>query len=227
MSILNWIFIGLLVIDAGLVAISLIKKIALMEKICCALFFPLALVHPPVLLLNFLPDSYHTFLITSIALALIAAAFIFSAVSSKKVLRGIAYTLYFAGTALWCELFRTIFYMQRIPQWSVIVIIAVCVLIIAAVQILSGRKTLRMYFFTSLLAAIAELLAVLALLHMILEDSSRGIMLFCGAILNLALVIFGMIDGFKLHIKKGMPIRMLALTASQFLTAFSSILLFR
>lgn len=226
MTLINWILTGLLIIDTGFIVLALIKKWNLLEKICCALFFPLSVAHPPYLLLQYTPDSYHTFFLSVLALLLTTIALLIFIFATNKTVKGIGYFVLLVGFLAWGEHFRTIFYIYNMPQWLTILIISVNVIILIAVQIITGRKKVHGYLSTTLFIAGAELLNVFAVINLIYEQSISTILLFAGTFLNLLLVIFDLLDIKKFNIKHGMLVRTISLTASQFLIAFSCLLVF-
>lgn len=223
MTLLNWIFIGLLVIDTALIVISIIKKIDLMQKICCALFFPIALVHIPLLLVDYLPDSFHSILFSILALSAIAVSFCLYIFFANKIAALIIFSL---GNALWCELFRTIFYIYRMPSWAIIFILCFYIAIIIACHIITGHKRTPEYLIVTITLFFASMLNFIGLFNLICVPCAKSILLFAGSFLNVLIIIFHFIDEAKLKIKHGMQLRMLLLTASQFLIAYSNVLLF-
>ncbi|MBR1640142.1 MAG: hypothetical protein IJ688_12215 [Treponema sp.] len=226
MTIINWIFIGLSAVDIGLLVISLIKKNELLEKISSALLFPLALIHPPLLLQEFLPDSYHIIFFSIFALSLLTLSIGLIVFFKSFRIKAIAYFLYFSGIAAWCELFRTFFYIYRLPQWALTLIIIIYALILILVLAFSGRKKIYEYICKILFLGISEVLNVLALTSLIYEHSGKSILLFAGSLCNLLTVIFNFFDESKFHLKHGMLIRAAALSASQFMIAFAPLLMF-
>jgi len=226
MTIINWIFIGLLAVDAGFIVFSLIKKYELIEKICSALLPPIVLIHPPFLLQNSLPDSYHTIQVTIIALSLVSLSFCIFVFSKDRRLTSTAYFLFFLCLLTWCQLFRTIFYVYRLPQWSIIILSIIYLLILVAAHLFSGKKRLAGYVYITLFMAVSELLNALSLISMIYRHNIASIIFFIGSLFTMLLLIFNFFDIKRLHLKHGMLIRAIALTASQFMIAVSCIMMF-
>ncbi|MCR4579878.1 MAG: hypothetical protein K5681_05970 [Treponema sp.] len=226
MTILNWIFIGLLVVDIGLLVFSLIKKFELMEKICCALLPALVFIHPPFLLQNALPDSYHTIVFTIVALSIIAISFCIFVFSTNKNITSAAYLLFFIGLLTWCRLFQTIFYIYRLPQWAIILLVILYLLILLAAHIFSEKKSLAGYIYITLFMAVSELLNAFAFISMIYRHNAASILFFIGSFFTMLLLIFNFFDIKRLHLKHGMLIRAIALTASQLMIAVSCIIMF-
>ena len=223
MTLLNWIFIGLLVIDTALIVVSIIKKIDLMQKICSALFFPIALVHIPLLLVDYLPDSFHSILFSILALSAIAVSFCLYIFFANKIAALIIFSL---GNALWCELFRTIFYIYRMPSWAIIFILCFYIAIIIACHIITGHKSTSEYLIITITLFFASMLNFIGLFNLICVPCAKSILLFAGSFLNLLLVILNFIDEKKFNIKQGMLIRTIALSASQFLISLCNLMLF-
>jgi hypothetical protein len=221
MTVLNWIFIGLLVVDITLIIISIIKNISLMEKICYAAFFPISVVHFPLLLTNYMPDSFHTIISSIIALSFITVAYCcYIFFSFKKP----AYFLLGVGILFWCELFRTVFYIYRMPNWAITMIVIIYILLLIATQIFSERKKLSEHLIATLISATSALLSFITLFTLICAPSAKTILLFIGSFINLVIVLLNYINLQKLSIKKGMLIRTIALTASHCLISAACLL---
>ena len=226
MTLFNWILTGFLIADAGLIILSMIKNLALLKKISCAIFMPLASPHIPLMLALALPDSYHTLVITSAALALISISLALSVIFEHKIAGILAQFFFLAGICLWCRIFKYVFYVYRLPQWAVVSIIILCVIIAVMPLVFLGRMQAHNYVFLILLTASSLLLAVFAFVLLIFERNTRAVILFSASIVNLAAVIFSAVPESKITIKEKTPIRIAAVTASQILIAISAMLVF-
>ena len=226
MTLFNWIFAGLAAINFGLLILSMIKKNKVMEKICTILFFPLTLVHPPYMLLSSLPDSKHTIIYTILSLSLITASFALLALSQNKKMTYIAYIPFFAGLLIWEEYYSKVFYIYRPEQWIMLLLYIGYLLILIAALFFSGKKSIKETIFQGIFIFLLEVLNLMSFIYLIYSPDRRSLLLFTGSFLNLLIIIFHFIDEAKFKIKHGMQLRMLLLTASQFLIAYSNVLLF-
>ena len=84
MTIANWILLGAIIIAAGLLIFSYIKKNKLLKKIFEGLIIPLFGALNVLLLRNYLPDSLHLIKITITALTLISISTIFISFENRK-----------------------------------------------------------------------------------------------------------------------------------------------
>ena len=223
MNLINWIFIGLLLVDLLLIVISLIKKINLMQKICSALFLPFTLMHVPLLLGEYLPDSFRVIFFSILALTFISISFCIYVFWGNNFIPLILFSI---GNACWCELFRSVFYIYRMPLWAITIIIALYIALAITSLIITGQKKKSEYFIIILSMSFASMLNFFGVFNLFCNPCAKSAILFSGSFLNLLFLVLSLIDSKKFKIKNGMLIRTIALSASQFLISLSNLMLF-
>ena len=145
MTIANWILLGALVVTAGLLIFSYIKKNILVKKITESLIIPLFGAINVLILWNYLPDSLHLIKITIAALSLVTISTIFISCEQKKPLRISGRILVLAAAAIWISLYRTIFFIHKVPLWLSIIMIALYLAGLIISIILSGKQEFLFY----------------------------------------------------------------------------------
>ena len=225
MTIADWILLGLIIVSALLLIISYIKKINLLQKICECLIIPLFGALNVLLLRNYLPDSLHLIKITITALSLITISTIFISFESKKTLRILGRFFVLAGILCWISLYRTVFFLHKVPLWLIIIMAVIYLACVITAIILSGKQQSAYYVLFILSFAISAYLNFSSLIFLCFEFAGSSIMLFAGTTLFLALNSFHFINQAKLKIKHAGVIRYSLLVASQILIACSNIIL--
>lgn len=227
MTIANWILLGALVVTAGLLIFSYIKKNILVKKITESLIIPLFGAINVLILWNYLPDSLHLIKVTITALSLITVSTVFIACEEKKPLRIAGRILVLAGTAAWISLYRTIFFIHKVPLWLSIIMIALYLAGLIISIILSGKQELVFYGLFTLSFTLSAYLNFCSLIFLCFETGWSSILLFAGTSLFIALTSFHFINQARLKIKHAGVIRYCLLIASQILIACSNILMIR
>lgn len=227
MTIANWILLGALVVTAGLLIFSYIKKNILVKKITESLIIPLFGAINVLILWNYLPDSLHLIKITIAALSLVTISTIFISCEQKKPLRISGRILVLAAAAIWISLYRTIFFIHKVPLWLYIIMIALYLAGLIISIILSGKQEFLFYALFSLSFSLSAYLNFTSLIFLCFETGWSSILLFAGTSLFIALTSFHFVNQAKLKIKHAGVIRYCLLVASQILIACSNILMIR
>ena len=225
MTIADWILLGLIIVAAALLIISYIKKITLLQKICECMIIPLFGTLNVLILRNYLPDSLHLVKITILTLSLITISTIFISFESKKTLRVLGRILVLAGTVCWISLYRTIFFIHKVPLWLTILMAAIYLAGMLTAIILSGKQEILFYVLFALSFTLTAYLNFCSLIFLCYETAGSTIMLFAGTTLFIALNAFHFINQAKLNFKHAGKIRYNLLLASQILIACSNILM--
>lgn len=227
MTIANWIILGLLIISAILLITSYIKKISLLQKISENLIIPLFGSLIVLLLRNYLPDSLHLIKITISALSFITISTIFISFEKNKILRISGRILVLSGIICWSFLYKSIFFIHKVPLWLSILMITIYLAGMISAIILSGKQEVQFYILFALSFALAAYLHFCSLIFLCYETAGNSIMLFLGTSIFIALTAFHFINQAKLKIKHAGVIRYCLLVASQILIACSNILMIR
>ena len=227
MTITNWILTGALAVTLGLLIITFILKKTLPRKICECLIIPLFGALNILLLRDYLPDSLHLIKITIFALSLVTLSTIFISLEKIKALRVSGRILVLAGTFCWATLYRTIFFIHKVPLWLTILMSALYLAGMLCAIILSGKQKPLFYILFALSFTLSSYLHFCTLIFLCYERRVSSILLFAGASLFLALNAFHFINQARLKFKHAGVIRYSFLVASQILIACSNILMIR
>ncbi len=225
MTIADWILLGSIIITAGLLIYSYIKKVKLLQKISECLIIPLFAVLVILLLREYLPDSLHLIKVTTIALSLVTVSTIFISFESKKLLRVSGRILVLSSLLCWISLYKSIFYIHNVPAWLIILMSLIYIAALVTAIILSGKQPFLFYILFAIGFALSAYLHFCSLLFLCYERRASAIMLFAGASIFLILNAFHFINQAKLKFKHAGVIRYSLLIASQVLIACSNILM--
>ena len=227
MTITNWILTGALAVTLGLLIITFILKKTLPRKICECLIIPLFGALNILLLRDYLPDSLHLIKITIFALSLVTLSTIFISLEKIKALRVSGRILVLAGTFCWATLYRTIFFIHKVPLWLTILMSALYLAGMLCAIILSGKQKPLFYILFALSFTLSSYLHFCTLIFLCYERRVSSILLFAGASLFLALNAFHFINQARLKFKHAGVIRYSLMLASQLLIACSNVLMIR
>ena len=227
MTITNWILLGsLAVILITLVTSHILKKVIL-QKICECLMIPIFGVFNILLLRDYLPDSLHLIKITITALSLATISTIFLSLEKIKLLRIFGRILILANVFCWITLYRTVFFIHKVPLWLTILMTGIYLAGTIAAIILSGKQEIKFYLLFACSFALSSYLHFCSLIFLCYETSGNSIMLFAGTTLFEALTAFHFINQARLKFKHAGVIRYCLLIASQILIACSNILMIK
>ena len=227
MTIASWILLGLLTINLILLVISHILKKTLMQKITECLMIPVFGAFTVLLLRNFLPDSRHLMKVTIIALSLSTISTIFLSLEKIKLLRIFGRILILANAFCWITLYRTVFFIHKVPLWLTILMSGIYLAGTIAAIILSGKQEIKFYILFAFSFALSAYLHFCSLIFLCYETSTSSILLFTGTSLFAGLTAFHFINQAKLNFKHAGVIRYSLMLASQVLIACSNVLMIR
>ena len=227
MTIANWILLALIIIAAGLLIFAYIKKIIIIQKICACCIIPLFGILNILLLSHSLPDSRHIMKLTISALSLVTISTIFITFEKIKSLRVLGRIIVLTSILCWISLYRTIFYIHKVPFWLTILM---CIIYLAALIIsiiLAGKQEIVFYGLYALSFLISAYLHFCSLIFLCFEHTGSSFMLFAGTTIFMGLTGFHFINQAKLKYKHAGAIRYSLLVASQILIACSNLLMCR
>lgn len=225
MTIAIWILLGVFVLTLGLLITAHIIKKTVLQKICECLIIPIFGVIATLLLTDYLPDSLHLIKITITALSLATVSTIFLAFEKIKILRIFGRILILANVFCWISLYRTVFFIHKVPLWLIILMSVIYLAGTIIAIILSGKQEIRFYILFALSFALSAYLHFCSLMFLCYEASSHGAMLFAGTTFFAGLTAFHFINQAKLKIQHAGVIRYSLLVVSQILIACSNILM--
>lgn len=227
MTIANWILLGAIIVAEGLLIFAYIKKISILQKICECILIPLAGTLDILILKNYLPDSLHLMKVTITALSLTTISTIFLACENVKILRILGRILILSSVICWISLYRTVFFIHKVPLWLTILMTVVYAAGTILAIILSGKQEIKFYVLFALSFALSAYLHFCSLIFLCFEATGHAAMLFSGTTLFAILTAFHFINQAKLNYKHAGKIRYNLLLASQILIACSNILMCR
>jgi len=227
MTIATWILLSALAIILILLVISHILKKTLMQKITECLMIPVFGAFTVLLLRNYIPDSLHLIKVTIIALSLATISTIFLSLEKIKLLRIFGRILILANVFCWITLYRTVFFIHKVPLWLTILMSCIYLAGTISAIILSGKQEIRFYILFALSFALSAYLHFCSLIFLCFETRGNSILLFAGTTLFAGLTAFHFINQAKLNFKHAGVIRYSLLLASQVLIACSNVLMIR
>ena len=225
MTIADWILLSLIIIAAGLLIFAYIKKNIILQKICACLIIPLFAILNILILRQYLPDSLHIMKLTIIALSLVTISTIFITFEKIKSLRILGRIIVIANILCWITLYRTIFFIHKVPFWLTILMTGLYLAGMLISIILAGKQEIVFYGLFALSFAISAYLNFCSLIFLCFETAGSSIMLFAGTTIFMGLTGFHFINQAKLKYKHAGAIRFSLLVASQILIACSNILM--
>ena len=227
MTIANWILLGAVIITFGLLIVSHILQKKILFKVCSCIIIPIFGALNTLLLRKYLPDSLHLLKISITALSLITISTLFIAFEDKKFLRVSGRFFVIAGIVCWITLYRSIFFIHKVPLWLIILVTAFYIASNISTLIAAGKQEPLACVLFIASFAISSYLHFCTLIFLCYERTLSSIMLFAGASLFLLLNAFHYINQDKKKNEHAGVIRFSLLLASQFLIACSNILMIR
>ncbi len=227
MTIANWIILGLIIVNTGLLGFSYIKKISLLKKISESLMIPLFAILNILLLKQDLPDSRHLMKVTITALSLVTISTIFLSFENLKILQILGRILVVSSLFCWISLYRTVFYIYKVPLWLTILMTAIYIAGAITAIVLSGKQEIRFYILFTISFALTSYLHFCSLIFLCFGTAGHSIMLFSGTSIFTGLTAFHFINQARLKNKYAGVIRYALLVVSQVLLAYSNVLMCR
>ena len=227
MTIATWILLSALAIILILLVISHILKKTLMQKITECLMIPVFGAFTVLLLRNYIPDSLHLIKVTIIALSLATISTIFLSLEKIKLLRIFGRILILANVFCWITLYRTVFFIHKVPLWLTILMSCIYLAGTISAIILSGKQEIKFYILFAFSFALSAYLHFCSLIFLCFEARGNSILLFAGTTLFAGLTAFHFINQAKFNFKHAGVIRYSLLLASQVLIACSNVLMIR
>ena len=227
MTIVDWILLSIIIISAGLLIFSYIKKNRLLQKICECLIIPVFATLNILLLKDSLPDSLHLIKVTIIAFSMVTISTIFLSFEGQRILKIIGRILVISSVICWISLYRTIFYIHKVPLWLILLMTTIYLAGIITAIILSGKQEIIFYGLFAAAFALSAYLHFCSLIFLCYEETGSSIMLFSGTSIFICLTAFHFINQAKLKFKHAGVIRYSLLVISQILLACSNLLMIR
>lgn len=227
MSTICWILCGLIFISLLIYFIFLfVKKVEILQYISS--IFPILLTGILNLLFLYsnIPDSYHIIKISAIAFTLASITQILSSFVDNrkgKIAEGI---LFISSLFIWIELYKSVFYIFRVPNW--INIIAGCtylVIILLLLLIFIKKQTFLFYLFAVLSLVLVSFLHYCAFVSLCYQPANFSIVKFIGITILMGYIVFGLLNNSIINLKLKNMISFLSLFISFTLIALSNLMI--
>lgn len=227
MNIAILILAGLTALTLILYTIFYIKKTDLLKTITSILVFPLSGVLAILLLTYSLPDSFQIIFYTGAAYLFSTIAIICSLKEDKILLKTLSLVSYLLTSIIWIQLFRTVFYIYRIPSLLIILSIIFYLAIITVFFIISGKQKMQYHAISFISIAIAAALHFISFIYIFYSHSISRLILFSGTSINLAFTLYYLISKVKNNLKHKQLIYFILLFTSLTLISYSNIILLK
>ena len=190
MNIYTWIFTGLLVVDLVLYIVGLIQRIKGLEKTARGLLIPFIAGVVISILANYLPDAHHIIFIASFAYAS-ATLFMLSTLKDKnRFFKFAEHFLFLITQTIWFLLIVSVYRIYKIPDLFFILSGAVFIAGFIVICIFIKKQTPVKYAAAITQYLFTAVFGTTALISLVYEKRVFGILIFCGALVNICHVIF-------------------------------------
>lgn len=202
MTLINWIFLGSIILFTGIYVFSSIINIKNLRRISSCFPLPLAGILNIQLLMNKLPDSKHIIYLTIGSIFFIILSHFFYLFKEKNWSRKLCKLSFFMLTTCWIQLYKSVLYIIDIPLWFIILFSSIYMVLLLAVLIFSSRKNFSSYLSCSCLFLADALLNFFSLVYLFFIPEIQSVLLFTGAFLSIITVAFYIIfDDKKIKFK--------------------------
>ena len=189
MNIYTWIFTGLLAVALVLYIVGLVQRIIPLENTARSLFVPFAAGIIISLLINYLPDSHHIIFISSIAFGAATLCMI-STLKKNKFCKFSEHFLFLLTESFWIWLICSVY---RIFKVSKIIYILAGIVFLAGFIVISifiKKQSFVKYAAALIQYSFAGVFCTTALISLIYEKRTFGILIFLGSLFSVCHVIF-------------------------------------
>lgn len=180
MNLTFWISLGLFVIATVLYFIFYKLNLITAKKVFAFLLCPLLGTVSISSLCNFIPDSNHVIFITLISFLCCSASVILFFYDDDIKFRIIGRTAFLLSVFDWFILFKSTFYMYKVPALLLIICLLVYAGIFVFTCILLGKQKLSRYFWTFISILICSMLHFCSVVTLIAGHTLYSIVLFVG-----------------------------------------------
>lgn len=225
MFILSWIFLGLSVVSLLLYTISLLKNIDTLQKISSIMMITFFGILNIVLLANKLPDTFNTLITTIITYAILITTIALGAFLKTKYINNIKYSLFLITTLIWVSLYNSVFYIFRVSNLLIILMITIYISLFIFTCIKIGKQKSHFYFYSLIELFSCYILNFCSIISLLYGRTLNSLVLFLGTSTNIALVLI-YIFNIKKSYKHERMIKYLSLLAAQLLISYSNVILF-
>lgn len=227
MSITLWILYSFVAVFSILYIVGFCKKINLLTALSSVPLLPLIGTANVLLLIDLLPDSFHTILLTIITYSLIFLSLTSAIFEKRKIFTHISIIFYILTILSWCSYYISAFYIYRVQTFVTVIFAIVYGTISIATCFFSGHQKLFTYLTVTLIICLTGVLNLFGFIFLYNTKTTSAILLYAGATINTALVIFYYLDKVRFNFKLGKPIKLLLLLAFQALISYSNFIILK
>lgn len=225
MTITLWILSGSLFITVVLYTIGLIKNIPLMQKISSGFIIPMIEAVTLIMLARYLPDSFHILLVTVIALFLTSTAEILFLFNNISILQTLSKILFLLSQICWMDIYKSTFFINRIPTWLSSISLVFYLLIICGVCFITGKQKLSIIVTHIISMIIIFTVNYCTFITLCFESSLYSLLQFAGTLSACALVIYYIFNHTRFDFKYKNFVLLILLIISQGLLSAGNILM--
>jgi hypothetical protein len=190
MNTYTWIFTGLLVVDVILYIFGLIQRHRPLEKTARGLCIPFIAGIILSILYEFLPDSHHIILISSLAFSA-ASLFMVSTLNDKnRFVKFIEHFLFLLIEAFWFLLIASVYRIYKVPAIFFILAGIVFIAGFVVVCIFIKKQPVAKYLAAIIQYGASAIFCSTTLVSLIYEKRVFAILFFVGSLVTVCHVIF-------------------------------------
>ena len=190
MNTYTWIFTGLLVVDVILYIFGLIQRLRPLEKTARGLCIPFIAGIILSILYEFLPDSHHIILISSLAFSA-ASLFMVSTLNDKnRFVKFIEHFLFLLIEAFWFLLIASVYRIYKVPAIFFILAGIVFIAGFVVVCIFIKKQPVAKYLAAIIQYGASAIFCSTTLVSLIYEKRVFAILFFVGSLVTVCHVIF-------------------------------------
>lgn len=227
MTITLWILSGYFITTTLLYIISLIKNIPLMRKISSGFMIPTIETAAIILLLRFLPDSFHIMIITAITLCLASISEILFLFTDIKVLSVLSRIIFFISQIFLLDIYKSTFFINRIPTWLCILSAVFYLLILTGVLLFAGKQKILKHCLFIIEMIISFFINYCTFITLCFERNLHSALQFSGTLTVCALVIYYILNNTRFNFKYKNSILLSLLIISQGFISAGNILMIK
>lgn len=190
MTVLGWIFVGILAVSLFFFIFSLIKNWKIPATISQAFILPTATGISASFLYQLLPLTKHILFLSIVALAIETTSEILFIFENKKFFRYTGRFLFLLGLCPWIELYISTFYIYTVPQWGLILAGVIYGILLIALLIFCGKCKLGYYFWILIGFVMTGFLSFSAVISLCYKPVLNYILLTIGTVFLLISYVF-------------------------------------
>ena len=216
---------GLSLITLSLYIIFYIKKNEMIKRVSSTAIFPITGLLCILILMTSLPDSFNIIIYTAIVYLFVTITVILFFHEEKPLARIAERTCFLIAAFTWINLYRTVFYIYRVPLFFILFMVILYVFLNAAVLIVSGKQKLNYYIVAIISISLVSILHFCSFVSLCFGRTLSSVVLFCGTTTNVFLTVRYLIKYSKHDNKQKNLLHFVLLFAAVTLISYSNVIL--